>query len=1348
MKKITDFIIEKRLYILVCFLVLTIVSFFMIQKVKINYDIAEYLPNTSETRIGMDIMQDEFEELSSSSFNLMFKGLKDEEKQKIHDELSKHDGVSSVNYEKTTKYNKDDYTMYVINVEDKEDSKLASRVFNDIKEKYADYDIYTSGAIANRNTPVLPVWIVFLAIGCALVILIIMCESYVEPFLFIISIGLAVFLNKGTNIIFDSVSNITDSIVAILQLALSMDYSIMLMNRYSQEKKKDKNKVNAMKKALYHSFASISSSSITTIVGLLALVFMSFTIGRDLGLVLAKGVLFSLISIFFVLPGLILMFDKWIVKTKKKTLNIKLNWLGKISYHCRYPSIALILIALVGSYLLKGNLTILYTNNEADKVAKVFPANNQIAIIYNKSNEDLIANHCRNLEKNVNVEDALCYGNTINEELVYDKLNAKLKDMGSDVSVDEYLLRIVYYNYYIKDNNANTTFKDLVKFIYEKVYTNDNMNEHVTVKMKKDIERLNNFITEDNINKKRAPHEIASILGINEEQVNDLFIYYNSLHNKGTLTLKEFIDFMNRDIMSNEKYSKGINEKMRNDLKILTKFTNINIINRSLSSSEMANLFGVDKKIMDDLYSYYLIKNPIDTKLSLHEFSAFVVEYILTDESLSQNIDAETRNTLNSLHTFSDKAIITKKMNSESLSKLFNLDSKLTEQLLLLYYMNVDDGTKYTLKNFAIELIKVKVQTDYLDGINIRDIESLEEFVLNQNNINNTKISKETLKKYFDDHLVNKTYSELKIDDNYKMTPQEFIDKVLNYLDKYIDEETKERLQLIKMAIVDNTEFTSTELSKVLNVDEKVMYKLYALINYNRGNTKHWMMTPYELVNLLLNNNDKLDNKQIETLQLIKTIMDSTLNGEVYNQNELAAFLNLDSNTVNSIYALYNSKYHRIKLSPKKITTFILNNSNDQVLKNALSNDMLTKIKLLDKIMTSTMDEHRYSSSELSDLLGIDKSTLDLIYSLYDYQNNHFNLSLKEFVNFLLKDVITNSTYNSKFKENDINKLTTINDVMIGSLNGQKYGYEEAYRIFDKLHHGIDKDLIELVYIYYGSEYNYDLDWKLTIERFVNYLNSDIIHNELFTDFLDDDMKHGIQESKNTIDDVKKLLVGQKYSRVVLNTNFKPESKETFAFISELKDNLGNKDNDIYVIGDSPMAYEMSQTFNSELDFITILTMIFIFVVVAITFKSIIIPIILIMIIQCAVYMTMGILSLIGGNVYFIALLIVQSILMGATIDYAILYTSYYLESREKLSIKEAIINSYNKSIHTILTSSSILIIVTLIVGNFTSAVASKICKTLSQGTMCAALLILLILPAVLAASDKIIIKKKRKISK
>ena len=121
----------------------------------------------------------------------------------------------------------------------------------------------------------------------------------------------------------------------------------------------------------------------------------------------------------------------------------------------------------------------------------------------------------------------------------------------------------------------------------------------------------------------------------------------------------------------------------------------------------------------------------------------------------------------------------------------------------------------------------------------------------------------------------------------------------------------------------------------------------------------------------------------------------------------------------------------------------------------------------------------------------------------------------------------------------------------------------------------------------------------------------------------------------------------------------------------------------------------------------------------------------------------MSLLTLQGGSVYFMALLIVQCILMGATIDYAILYTSYYMESRQSLDIKESLINAYNKSIHTILTSASILTLVTLVVGYFGSAITGKICITISEGTIASTILTVFLLPNIIAAFDKLFIKKK-----
>lgn len=750
MKKITDFIVNKRYIVLAVFIVFSIISIILAGKVTINNDIAKYLPSTSETRIGMDIMEQNFKEIEESTFQIMFTGLTEEQKTEIEQQLTEIEGVSAVDYDETEAYNKEDYTLYKIHVNDTEDSEKATKVYEEITKKYEDYETHTNGSIAEQNAEVLPTWIVALAVGCVLIILIIMCESYVEPFLFLIAILVAILLNNGTNIIFGTVSNITSSISAILQLALSMDYSIMLMNRYSQEKQKESNSVEAMKNALYNAFTSISSSSLTTIVGLITLVFMSFKIGRDLGFVLAKGVLFSLISIFFVLPALILIFDKIIAKTQKRTPHINLEKLGRFSYKIRPIAIFLFLGVFIISFLLKGNLGILYTSSEEDKISEIFGENNQIAIIYKTKDEEAMSKHLKGIEEKEKVEQVLGYGNTINEKLTYNQLLDKLEDLDADVTIEDYLLKILYYNYYNQEENNTMTFDELVSFIQTEVYNNPKIEEQLDEPTRANIDKLANFTSDAQINKKRSADEIASILGIEKDKINDILIYYHAKNTQVSISLNEFIRFMNQDVLTNEKYAKSIDANSRESFNKLAKFTNKNTIGKKMNSKEMAQLFGMDENTMKDLYTYYINVNGIDTKITISEFANFVLSDVLTNSQYANNFNEATISQIKMLATFSNQANITKKMNTTELANLFGIDENSIKQLMLLKMGKSDNGTVLRIADFINQTIYLKNNTTYLNDVDISQLEKLATFATNQNNINTTKMNQQTLATIFD----------------------------------------------------------------------------------------------------------------------------------------------------------------------------------------------------------------------------------------------------------------------------------------------------------------------------------------------------------------------------------------------------------------------------------------------------------------------------------------------------------------------------------------------------------------------------------------------------------------------
>ena len=309
MKKLAEFLINRRRVLTAVMLVLTAVCAVLALRVPINRDRTKYLADSSEMKQGLSIMEDVFPESDeTASIRVMFDDLTADQIPEIKAQLEAIPNVSGVAYEAgSEEYNKDNHTLFVVNSRYDYDTDEEHAIEAAIEEGFPGYTM----AYENNDVPAteLPLWVVVLALTLAVIILLVMSDSWLDPVLFLVTIGVAVVLNMGTNILFPYVDEMTATVGPILQLVLSMDYSIILMNRYRQEKITHSDKVSAMKTALAGSVSSIASSSLTTVVGLLALVFLSFKLGPELGIVLAKGVFISMLCAFTVLPAMILAMD-------------------------------------------------------------------------------------------------------------------------------------------------------------------------------------------------------------------------------------------------------------------------------------------------------------------------------------------------------------------------------------------------------------------------------------------------------------------------------------------------------------------------------------------------------------------------------------------------------------------------------------------------------------------------------------------------------------------------------------------------------------------------------------------------------------------------------------------------------------------------------------------------------------------------------------------------------------------------------------------------------------------------------------------------------------------------------
>lgn len=376
--KIGHFIAKhKKLIAMICLLLL-IPSAFGYAKTRINYDVLSYLPESLETVSGQDKMVDEF---GMGAFSMVIvEGMKPKEVVALKDEMLKVDHVEDILWydsfldisvpmemipeELKDAFQKGDATMMVALFDDTTSSDDTMEAVSQLR-KIVTKDCFISGMsgivtdIKNLALSEMPVYVVIAALLSLLVLMITM-ESFVVPFLFLFSIGAAILYNLGSNIFLGEISYITQALTAVLQLGVTMDYSIFLLNSYEENKQIYEDKEEAMGHAISKTFTSVLGSSITTVAGFVALMFMTFALGRDIGIVMSKGVIIGVICCVTLLPSLILLFDKWIDKTTHKTLIPDLSKLSAfLTKHYRIFILCFVLI-LPFAYYGNKNVSVYY----------------------------------------------------------------------------------------------------------------------------------------------------------------------------------------------------------------------------------------------------------------------------------------------------------------------------------------------------------------------------------------------------------------------------------------------------------------------------------------------------------------------------------------------------------------------------------------------------------------------------------------------------------------------------------------------------------------------------------------------------------------------------------------------------------------------------------------------------------------------------------------------------------------------------------------------------------------------------------------------------------------------------
>ncbi len=1215
MKKIADFIVNKRYIVLAVMLILCIVSALLIPMVNVNTDMTKYLPEDSSMKQGINILAEEFPNTQTpNTVRVMLKNLTETEKTNVKLELAEIENVDSVSYNAKTN-NKDGYTLYTINTSCDYNTPEIIELKETIEKNFEKH-----GAVCkddNATGAELPMWVIMVAFALLMAVLFAMCSSWFEPVLFLGTIGVAIAFNMGTNVMFPSVSQMTFSIASILQVVLSMDYSIILMNRYRQEKTTESDKYSAMKNALANSFSSVASSAMTTVIGLLVLLFMSFTIGMDLGLVLAKGVLFSMLCVFTVLPVLILIFDKIVEKSRKKELNIPFGKVADFSFKGRKVIAVVFLLLFVGTYFLQNITQITYTISTEDDIAKVFPVANPVVMVYENKDEEKVAEIAYKFENKDKVNSILGYSTTLGRSSTAEELVNVIETLGADMGVDPSLLSVVYYDKFAGEPVKELTLGQVLSFISEKVVPNKMFSQYIDPAMKENMGLIEKFADKDSLTKAMSAKEIADLFSMGEDEIKQVMtLYFSNKSNvsSGTMTLGTFADFVVNEVATNQMYSSFFDEETKGYLNLLESFCNKEEVTKNLSSEELAKKLGIESSMAKMLYAYYFASDKSYTPSSMtgEELVNFLANDIVSNPALSSQFDEETKSSLGLLTQFKDKKAVTTQLTAKEISEKLGIEESLVRSVFTMRF-----------------------------GIANSKTMSLEEFV---------------------DYIVSD--------------------------------------------IAKNPLFAS-----------------------------------------------QIDEEMLSGLSMMQKLIDSIVSGEQLSYTKTASMLGMEQDKIKILYSVYDFSKNNVnkKLSLYNVLGFL--SENKETFESFMDKENLALIDMGANLVDGVVKGKSYTAEALAKEVNIDSSLLRQLFMLYKAEHgdtSSWKVSIKDFVDFIVSDILPNADYASFFEDGISEYLLTAKTIIDGVISEKKYTSEQLAGMLGGFSEQLDENTMSLMYLYYSAVNNSDENWKLTIEELFSHLYNNMLEDERFSAMIDGATKEQLLGAKGELDAGMSQMKGEKHSLLMLDTVLPVEAEETNEFIASLEKECEEKlDGKFYLIGNSPMSYEMSKSFSKEMLLITILTAIAIFLVISITFRSVSIPLILVLLVQTGVYITISVTGLRGYSIYYLAMLIVQCILMGATVDYGILFTNYYRENRKTKDIRESLRCAFEGSNHTVLTSGLIMVFVTGVLGlSPIDQTIAQICLTVSIGALSACLLILFVLPGVLAAFDKFTSKDRKKKTK
>ena len=349
MERVAAFIVDKRNIIFLIYIAAAVFCIFSSGWVEVSDSLTKYLPESTETQIGLELMDDEFTTFGTA--RIVVENVSYEQAEKICADIERVPGVKEVAFDDSPEHYNEAAALFSVTFDGENDDEVSVLAMDTLRDMLSVYDLYVNTEVGNPLKAIINRELLIVDGIAALIIVVVLLftsKTYAEIPVLLITFGAAALLNMGTNYMMGEISFVTDSVAIVLQLAMAIDYAIILCNRYKEEHEKLPIR-EAVIVALSKAVPEICGSSLTTIGGLVAMLFMQFKLGPDMALCLIKSILFALLSAFVVMPGLLMLFGPLIDKTGHRSFVPKISFVGKFAYATRHVvPILFVALAVIG----------------------------------------------------------------------------------------------------------------------------------------------------------------------------------------------------------------------------------------------------------------------------------------------------------------------------------------------------------------------------------------------------------------------------------------------------------------------------------------------------------------------------------------------------------------------------------------------------------------------------------------------------------------------------------------------------------------------------------------------------------------------------------------------------------------------------------------------------------------------------------------------------------------------------------------------------------------------------------------------------------------------------------------